>query len=277
MIHMAVEYMAEGHALIVLDPHEDLINDLLTQVPDNRVDDVVLLDVTHDELFGINPFYTDRPEDTDHVGKLADQILEVFRKNSDSWGAILEDLIPNAAQALLFNPGYSMLELPDLFGAAAFRARLTPNIANLQVRRAWENEYNRKRDSSQQHLVQSTVVRIRQFTRRPVFARILGQARPTVDFDRFIAERKIVLIKLSRGLLGRRNVGLLGSLILQQLMNATFDRAKLPREERHPVVLFCDEFQLFATETFAEMIEECGKGGLRVVLANQNFDQGGPD
>lgn len=276
MEHLATADIEEGRGLIVLDPHGTLVNRLLQRIPADRKSEVVLLDATDDatEVFALNPYHCDEPTNERVVAKQVDQVHQLFKKVwPDSWGAYLDDLIPNSAYLLLHNsPDYTLLDLPEVFRSRAFRAKLLPKVTNRIVREFWEHEYANGKDGVPAQ-AESTMRRVRSFARDPILQAILGQELPTVNWGRWMEMRNIVLINLPIGVLGEHNVALLGTMLLQQILAAAFDRISDGKTPTHQVMLYADEFQRFATPDFATLLREARKTGVTTVIAHQDYAQ----
>lgn len=272
---LAVADILAGRGCVVIDPAGDLTQNLLSRVPAERVDEVVLLDAGDpDALFGINPVWCPHPDNEDEVATYALFLRDAFKKVTVGWGAAMNDIIPSAAHILLANPGTSLADMPRLFFDAAFRERLMTRVTHPPVQQ-WRERYETM-GRRQAGYVEATSSRIAEFLRDPRLFSIVTQSPQSVDFGRWTRERRIVLIKLppGPGQLARDSVQLLGALILQQVKAAAWTRVHtLPEQERQPTGLYVDEFHRFATPEFGEMFRELRKSGVFAVIAHQDISQ----
>jgi DNA helicase HerA-like ATPase len=268
---LVVQDMEAGLGLCVLDPHGDLVDAILTQVPANRESQVILLDLADSSFpFGLNVFGCDDLSDRNLVGRVATQAVEIFEKlwGDISWGPQLAQVLRNCAYTMVENQGCTMAEIRRLLLDDHFRAKLTAGLTNPQVREFWELEYNPMRSHEQQQLVRSTLNKVDEFL-TPTVLPIVGFGRTTIDFRDAMDRGNIVLVKLAVGQVGARSVSLIGSIIVAQLLNAALSRQDIPPSERRQFNLYADEYHRFATPAFAELLTEARKYALATTLAHQ--------
>ncbi len=268
---LIIQDMEAGQGLCVLDPHGDLIDAVLARVPSSRELDVILLDLADSQYpFGLNLFECKDLADRNLVGRVATHAVEVFEKlwGDISWGPQLAQVLRNCAYTLIENQGYTLAEIRRLLLHDQFRAKLTADLSNPQIREFWELEYDPLRDREQQQLVRSTLNKVDEFLTPAVFP-IVGFGRNTVDFREVMDNGRIVLVRLALGKVGERPVSLIGSMIVGQLFNAALSREELPPGQRRQFNLYADEYHRFATPTFAELLAEARKYGLATTLAHQ--------
>lgn len=272
LAHMIAQDILDDRGVCVLDPHGNLIDDVLAQVPGERCDDVILLDLRASETpFGLNLFQCTDPSDPIIAAETTGQVVQVFKKiwGDLSWGPLLEDLLANIAHTMIENAGYTMAEVPQLLTDDAFRRELVGNVQNSVVRDFWAYEYDPMTDREQRENRRSTLNKVRDFLRNPLVRNIVGQSETTVDFDEVIGENKILLIKLDSRL--EQATSLIGSMLVQQLLNSALGRKE--RDNRHPFMLYADEYHRFSTPAFATLIEEARKYGIATTIAHQRRSQ----
>lgn len=275
LLNLIVDDMEAGHSLCVLDPHGDLLEDVLARVPAKREQDVILLDVADSDYpFGLNLYECPDPKDQATAARIADQSVEVFKKiwGDTSWGPRLQDLLGNLAFTLLENPGCTMSEIPLLLTEERVRDRLVANVKNPVVRQFWENDYP-KVAREQRELYESTLNKVRAFLRNPVLYHIVGQTKTSVDFGDVMALGKIVLGKLALGRVGDGVVSLLGSILVGKLLNAALSRQDIPPQMRHQFHLYADEYHRFAIRDFAVLLAEARKFNVSTTICHQFLDQ----
>jgi hypothetical protein len=252
--------MRNGLGLCALDPHGDLINEVLGLVPRGREGDVIILDPLDTEHpFGINLYDAPPNASLAEHSRIASQATGLFKKlwGSDGvagsgWGAQVAQILRNCAYTLLANPGTTMAEIPLLLTEPTVRATLLANVTNPQVLHFWHAEYDRWRDQADRR--QSTLNKVDEFLVQPLVRNIVGQAHTTIDFEQLMQEGRILLVPLPLEELGEDVVMLLGSLIVAQLRSAAFGRSRLPIAQRRLFMLYADEFWFFATPDFARLL-----------------------
>lgn len=273
--NLIMQDIEEGIGLCVLDPHGDLIENVLVRLPETRVNDVIYLDMDDAQWpFGLNIVACADTSNSQLVEKTAEQFVHIFKKlwgegETASWGPRLEDLLSNIAYTLLANPGFTIAHVPKLLYDDAFRSRLVANVNNQDVQDYWTYEYDTLRDAQQQEIRASTLNKVRPFVRNQLVRRIVGQGGSKLDFRAFMDEQRIVLVRLNVEL--ETATALLGATIVAQVLNAALSRRDMPEEERKklPFHLYADEFHRFATPAFSTLIHEARKYGVATIIAHQ--------
>jgi hypothetical protein len=257
----------------VLDPHGELIDHVIARLPDKAAEDkVILLDLANYTYpFGLNLFACPDPTDDGEIVQTLYQVLHVFEK---AYGIIpttplMYDLLYNTAYALIANPGYTMIDIRLLLTNEACRKKLVAHVPNFDVRdfwRIWDDP--KQTPASEQEDKRRTILnKMNDFLHVPL-RNIVGQSNTTFDLEDIMNSGKILLVKLSRRLEQPSN--LIGSIIIAQLLNAAYARPANKRKQFH---LYADEFQNFATEDFATLLEEARKFGIATTIAHQNRGQ----
>ncbi len=235
--------MAAGRAVVVIEPKSDLIADVLERIPPKRVGDVVLLDPTDTERpVGLNPLALGgrSPE------LVADQLLGLFHSmHAANWGPRTHDILGASLLTLARTPGMSLAALPLLLTDAGFRRRLVPKVSDPIGLGPFWSGYEAWSESERAAAIGPVMNKLRPLLLRPEMRAIIGQTRGSFDLRRVLTERKILLVNLSRGLLGPETSSLLGSLVVSQLWQAILGRAAIAPERRHPVFVYVDEFQTY--------------------------------
>jgi hypothetical protein len=260
-----------GRGMCVLDPHGDLVENVIARLPSEREPDVILLDPADYEFpFGLNFFQCDDRSDRALVTRVATQAVEVFKKlwGDVSWGPQLEQTLRNCAYTLIENQGYTLTDLRSLLLRDAFRARLVSNVTNLQVREFWELEYNTLRPQDRLQRVGSTLNKVDDFL-NPISAPIVGFGKTTVNLRQVMDRGQILLVRLPEGELGEGTVAGLGSTLVGQFLNAALSRQDLAPSQRRDFSLYADEYHRFATPSFAKLLAEARKYAVASTLAHQ--------
>jgi hypothetical protein len=264
--------LTQGRGLAVVETNGDLIRDLLDLIPPERTGDVVLLDATDPtHAVGFNPF-----AGSSNTSLVADQIGELFQRLWQAyWGPRTAQLAHMGLLTLAERKGSTLLDLPRLFLDERFRAGVLHRLndpVGLEPDWRW---FQALAVREQANVVAPLLNKVRQFTARSSIRSIVGQAEPAVSMRKVMAERKILLVNLPKGLVGADTATLLGCLVLTSLWQAATERAALPNDQRHPFGLYVDEVQDFAAAPIPwdEMFAQGRKYGLALTVAHQNLDQ----
>ena len=252
----------------VLDPHGTLIDNVIARLPDNREKDVILLDIREfQHPFGLNLFICSDLTNPYEVQRTVDRVKHVFEKLlgvSQDTPLILEYL-ENCTYTLVVNPGYTMADISLLLTDKNCRQKLVANVKKPQVLTFWR-DYDAMPPSEQRTERGSILRRVNEFL-QDLTLPIVGQAYTTIDLQKIMDEGKFLLVKLDVQL--DSVTSLIGSLMIALLLNAAYNRPA-QRKQFH---LYADEFQRFATEDFATLLEEARKFGIGTTIAHQNRGQ----
>jgi hypothetical protein len=277
LLNVALADIGAGDGLCLLDPHGDLVKDLLDRIPSRRLDDIILFDPADiDHPFGLNPF--DCPEDQRNNPKVVDRIcsevvLTLKKLFEDSWGPRLEDLLRNSILTLMASPGTSPLDMLLLLTDQNARRRYTSRVTDPVVLRYWHSSFPEQKGTRQADHVSSTLNKLGRFLTNPVIRNIVSQPRSSFDFRKIMDEGKVVLVNLSKGELGEDNSSLLGSVLVGKILIAALSRADTAVQDRRPFHLIVDEYHSFATESFPTLQSEARKFGIDTMVAHQYRDQ----
>ncbi|MBI3466449.1 MAG: type IV secretory system conjugative DNA transfer family protein [Planctomycetes bacterium] len=261
-----------GRGVGLIDPHGDLAEALLSAVPKPRTNDVILFDpgdTSHPVSF--NVLSCDDPRERPLV---ASGIVSAFKKlYGDSWGPRLEHILRNALLALLEIPGSTLLAVLRLLSEAQFRRAVTAKLTDPVVRSFWEREFVGMPPRLQSEAIAPIQNKIGHFVSSPLTRNIVGQSRSTINLRRIMDEGKVLIVNLSKGRIGDDASTLLGALLVTSIQIAAMSRSSIPERERRDFYLYVDEFQNFATESFATILSEARKYRLNLTIANQYLAQ----
>ena len=274
MVNLILQDIKHGHGLCFLDPHGDAIEEVLQRLPDDRKQDVILLNpLDKAYAFGLNLFQCDDPSDAVQVSDTLNTVLEVFAKLFTKTGTFEEapamfDTLFNTIILLIYNPGYTLTDVPLLLTNRDASAKLIPNIGESHAdARQWWLDYNAlKRFEERDKLTGSTRRRLQPFLANELVRHIVGQST-TINMQSIMDEGKILLVKLPRT--QPQVTTLVGSLLIDRLLHAAYAREALPEKKRRHFCLYCDEFQNYATPDFAKLITEGRKYRLATTIAHQ--------
>jgi len=269
--NMIVQDMQNGEGVAVLDPHGDLVKELLDFVPAERVNDVVYFDPSDTERpIGLNLLEL---QDTSQKNLLASGLLDAFKKHfiDVSWGPRLEYLLNNAILTLLEVPGTTLLGITRLLSDKNYQKYIVYKMKDPVLREFWEKEYTQMMTNPRLHTEAVAPIqnKVGRFLSSSTIRNIVGQRTSSLNLDEIMNEGKILLINLSKGKIGEDNANLLGSLMISRINFAAMQRVNIPEAERRDFYLYADEFQNFASGSFASILSEARKYRLNLHLTHQ--------
>ncbi len=270
--NMIIQDINKGRGLAVVDPHGDLAEKIIHYIPDKRVEEVVYFNPSDAEYpIAFNVVEQVEP----HLRHLvASGLIGVFQKLwADSWGPRLEYILRNAILAVLDYPDSTLLAITRMLSDKNFRKRVVENIQDPVVKAFWVNEFSGYNDKFASEAVAPIQNKVGQFLSSSLIRNIVGQIRSSIDLRKIMDEGKILIMNLSKGRIGEDNSALLGSMMITKLQLAAMSRVDTPEEERRDFYLYVDEFQNFATDSFANILSEARKYHLSLVLAHQYIEQ----
>lgn len=263
--HLMLQDIEEGLGAVLFDPHGDLVEDIISRVPEHRLQDVVLIDPSDvDYPIGIN--ILDVRSDIEKE-VLASDLVAIFKRYSTSWGDQMNAIIANAILAILESKdGGSLHDLRRFLVEKDYRHAVLKTVADPTVLYYWHKEYPILKTNS----IGPILTRLNTFLRPRSIRNIVTQ-KNGIDFVELLNGNKIILLKLSQGLIGIENSFLLGSLILSKLHLAILQRQQ--QSKRNPIFIYLDEFQHFATPSMKEMISGIRKYNVGLILSHQDLHQ----
>jgi hypothetical protein len=274
LLSIALQDIEAGDGLCLLDPHGDLVKEVLARIPPRRLDDVILFDPADiDYPFGLNLFECPVRDDPKLVDRVCSEIVLTFKKLfPDFWGPRMEDLIRHSVLTLIATPDCTLLDMLPLLTHDEARRRYVSRTADPILRHYWEQAFPENR-RTQGEWVSSSLNKIGRFLTNPVIRNIVAQPKSSFDFRQLMDQGKVLLVNLSKGQLGEDNSALLGSVLVGKILIAALSRSEVPPEERRPFHLIVDEYHSFATESFPTLQSEGRKFGIDTIVAHQYRDQ----
>lgn len=265
-----------GNAIIVIDPHGDLITHCLGQLPQHRMADTYLLDMEDETYpFGINLFSAGTSRSSVARTQAVDKIMHIFEV---LWADVLaQQNLPRYVRAativFLDNPGATLVDMYAFLLDDLVRQRMLQHVTDPTVRQFWQMQYDELSDAERNRRVQPLVTRLESlFMGRSLVRNIVGQRENTIDFRKAIEEKQIILVRLPIKTI-KQDAELIGTIIMAQIHAAVFSFANVPEEKRPGVSLYVDEFQHFTTPDFSELFTEGRKFKVRLVIAHQYRNQ----
>jgi len=270
--NMAIQDIRAGYGMCYVDPHGEGAEKMLRAVPANRINDVVYFNPADKEFPIAFNILESVEEDKKHL--VASGMMGVFKKIwPDVWSSRMEYILNNTILALLDYPGSTMLGVNRMMSDANYRKRVYPKIKDPVVKSFWLNEFDKWEDKFRKEAVAAIQNKVGQFLSSFVIRHIVGQPKSTIDMRDIMDNEKILIVNLSKGRIGEDAMRLLGGMIVTKIQLAAMGRVEIPEEERKDFYLYVDEFQNFATESFANILSEARKYRLALILAHQYVNQ----
>ncbi len=264
--------MEAGEGFCFLDPHGDASQAIAAATPRQRMNHVIYLDPsdpTH--TFAYNPLAGVAPSDR---ATSAANIVSAFKNIwGHSWGPRLEYVLSNALRLLLDNKDQNLIGLPRLFVDEQFRSRLIKNCLDPVIRFYWQREFEALDSRQRAESLSPIQNKIGILLSNPFIRSVLCQNASTIDIADAMNTGKVLIVNLSKGNLGTEPAHLLGALLITAVSQAAEARRNIPEDERRDFTLYVDEFQNFATDSFASILSEARKWRLSLVAANQHVAQ----
>ena len=261
-----------GHGLGVIDPHGDLIQDILDFLPENRIKDVILIDPSDREFpISFNPI-ANVSEDDKHM--VTDAIIEIFKKQfASDWTPRIEHLLRFSTLAMIDYPNGTFNGMVSLLSSGPYRGKVIEHIKDPVVRRFWAIEFPEWSQRYDAEAVSPLLNKLGQLLADPLMRNIFGQHENKIDFFDIMQNKKIFLVNLAKGRIGDDKSAFFGAVLITKIYQASMQRIRLATNERTPFYFYVDEFQNIATKTFENMLAESRKFGIAVTVANQNLSQ----
>jgi len=269
----ALSDIFHGQGYAIIDPHGDFAVDNMRFIPGSRTEDVVYFNPADTAYpLGFNPLEVTNPAQKTNISSEVIGVLK--RMFGESWGPRLEYILRYTILALLDRPETTMLDITRMLTDKRFRKETLGYCKDTVVLQFWNVEFNSWTDKFQAEAIAPVLNKVGAFTANPVIRNIIGQPKSTFNIRQIMDEGKILIVNLSKGLIGEDNASILGSFLVTKIQLAAMSRSDIPKiEDRRPFYLYVDEFQNFATDSFATILSEARKYGLNLTVANQYIGQ----
>ncbi|KXK27091.1 MAG: AAA-like domain protein [candidate division WS6 bacterium OLB20] len=271
--NMIIADIREGKGLAVIDPHGDLVEDVLRYTPLERANDIVYLDPS-DMMFPIGINMLDLKE-SETIELLSDGIVSVFKRYFDSWGPRLQYILTNTILTLLHCQNVSLLAVQRILVDENYRTFLLKQVKDPFLVQFWEKEFAdmAKNPRMLTEAIAPIQNKVGRFLNSPMVRNMVGQVKSRVDLEDIMNSGKVLLVNLSQGKIGEENSSLLGGMLVTRLYTNAMQRARMAESERRDFYVYVDEFQNFATDSFAKILSEARKYALNLVVTHQYVDQ----
>jgi hypothetical protein len=269
LIRQDIEF---NKGICLMDPHGDVIEDVLAAVPQRRIDDVCIIDPS-DAAFpaSFNPLSNVDPA---FKHQLTQGLIEVMEKQfGANWTPRLEHVFRFTTLALLDYPHATMRGMISMLTDRNYRQKVIEYIEDDMVKRFWAIEFADWSEKFDTDAIIPLVNKLGQFLSDPLLRNIFGQKENRIDLEKLMNEEKIILINLSKGRLGEENSSFFGAMFVTKIKQAGMSRARLPERDRKDFYLYIDEFHNVVTETFENIMSEARKYGLCLTVAHQYMSQ----
>jgi hypothetical protein len=261
----------------IIDPHGDLVDHVIREIPDHRLSEVVLIDLARaDALPVLNPLDVDRTDTTLRDRTIQELIVLLHsRVYHEFTGPRFDELVRLAFRTML-DEGYplsaSFVEVPRLFMDREFQTAVVAQLQDEELKSRWAFEAELARDPEYGSLVHWVTSKFEDFARDSILRRVLGGGKATVQIERIVLDNGILLVRIPEAVIGSQAADFVGSLILTQLKMAIVRRRQFGDADRYHFV-YVDEFQNFANTDFHTLVAEARKFNIGFTLAHQNLEQ----
>jgi CxxC-x17-CxxC domain-containing protein len=270
--NMALADIYAGHGVAYIDPHGDTADKFLDFIPPHRINDVVYFnpaDMAFPVGFNILEIVN---ENQKHL--VASGLMGVFKKIwPDVWSPRMEYILLNCVLALLDTPGSTLLGISRILADKDFRREIVNNVKDPIVKAFWLTEFAKYTDKFASEAIAPVQNKVGQFLSAAIIRNIVAQPKSTINIREIMDSRKIFIVNLSKGLIGEDSSKLLGGMLITRLQLAAMERVDQLEKDRQDFYLYVDEFQNFATESFANILSEARKYRLNLITAHQYVEQ----
>ncbi len=270
--NLVIQDIQHGHGVAFIDPHGDTAEKIIKAIPAHRINDVIYFNPA-DQDFPL-AFNVMESVSLEHRHLVASGLVGVFKKIwADSWGPRLEYILRNAILALLEYPGSTLLGVTRILVDKEYRKRVVDKVTDPVVKSFWVDEFTKWNDRVLQEVIAPIQNKVGQFLSSSLIRNIVGQTKSSFDVREAMDSKKILILNLAKGRIGEDNSALLGAMMITKIQLAAMGRVDIEEDTRKDFFLYVDEFQNFATESFANILSEARKYRLSLILANQYVSQ----
>lgn len=273
---MIMQDIKNGEGIAVIDPHGDLVEDILQMVPPERAEDVILFDPADvDQPLGFNMLEAHTEQQRHLVTtSVIGLMYKLFDPNKTGIiGPRFEHAVRNAMLTVMYQPGATFMEVVRALTDQTYVQELLPKVEDPVIRRYWTDQIAQTSDFHKSEVLDYIVSKFGRFITNKMIRNIIGQSESAFNFREAMDNQKILLINLSKGKIGEENSSFLGLIIVPKILVAAMSRQDIPMDQRKDFFLYVDEFQNFATPDFAQILSEARKYRLNLIVANQFVGQ----
>lgn len=270
---LALSDIYHGHGYAVIDPHGDFAVNNMKFIPKDRIGDVVYFNPADTQFpVAFNPLEVTDPNRKPNISSEVIGVLK--RMFGESWGPRLEYILRYTILALLDRPSTTMLDITRMLTDKRFRKETLEYCKDVTVLQFWKGEFGQWGEKQVNEAIAPVLNKVGAFTANPIIRNIIGQPQSSFNIREIMDDGKILVVNLSKGLIGEDNAAILGSFLVTKIQLAAMSRSDIADvADRRPFYLYVDEFQNFATDSFATILSEARKYGLNLTVANQYISQ----
>ncbi len=270
--NMIIDDIRKGRWVAVIDPHGDLAEWVIWFIPKSRTNQTIIFDPSDVD----SPIAFNMLDDVlvDQRPLVASGLVGIFKKIfGDSWGPRLEHILRNTILALIEYPNTTLISIPLMLTSEVFRNKVINKITDPVVKNFWKQEYAKMAPNQKVEAAGPILNKVWQFLSSTILRNILWQSKNTFSVRWAMDNKKIIIVNLSKWKIWEDASALLWSMMVTKFQMDAMSRADIPEKERVDFYLYVDEFQNFATDSFATILSEARKYKLNLVMANQYIDQ----
>ncbi len=275
LLTLALEDVKAGNGFCILDPHGDLCDYIMERYPKERIDDLIYFDLANTEYpIAFNPL--DGTETEDERDVVTNDLIEMFVSmyGEEIFGPRIQDYFRNACFLLMEQEEWgTLVDIMRLFTDDAFAESKIRNLKNPVIAAWWNKTYKKMWDREKAEIIPFLQAKFAPFTTSTYVRNIIGQPKSAFNFSQAMQEKKVILCKLSKGLVGEENSKLIGKMVAMQIKQAALKRAAMESKDRVPFYLYVDEFQNYVSQSFESILSEARKYKLGLAMAHQYMDQ----
>lgn len=279
--YLARQDLWSGDGLCVIDPHGDLVEDIVSFTPKERAKDMIIFDpADYERPMGLNMLdiiATDPALRSIEKDRAALDATSIFIKmyGDEIFGPRIQHYFRNGCLTLMDDEeeGGTLIDVPRLFVDEGFMKYKTSKIKNVMVKSFWDHEYAQTGDREKQEMIPFFSAKFGPFITNTTMRNIIGQTKSAFNLRQVMDQQKVLMVNLSKGRIGDLNAQLLGLIMVSKINMAAMSRADIPEDQRKDFYLYVDEFQNFATDTFGEILSEARKYRLALIMAHQFIAQ----
>ncbi len=270
--NLILQDVMNGEGVAVVDPHGELVEGIVSKIPRSRLKDVIYFNPADDDYhLGFNVLELPDPK---YKHLVASGLMGIFTKIwSNVWSARMEYIMNNAILALLDTPNTTLLGVLRILVDKDYRQQIIANVKDPVVKAFWIHEYEAWQDKFRNEAIAPIQNKVGQFLSTAMVRNIVGQSQSTFDIFDVMNTGKIFLVNVSKGRIGEDNSSLLGAMLITKMQLSAMERVRIPEDERVDFYLYVDEFQNFATDSFAGVLSEARKYRLNLIVAHQYVGQ----
>lgn len=270
--NMIISDMNAGNWLCLLDPHGELVDTIIESIPSNRINDVILFDLSDTEY----PIWFNllQADNEDEKNRIASWVVSTFQKLFDNsrWPR-LEYILRNVVLSVIDYPNATLMHILRVLTDKEFREEVISHVHDAVLLKFWNSEFNKWQDRQREEAIAPITNKVWQFLSSRLVRNVFWQPRSKLSMRKAMDEGKIILVNLSKWKIGEDNANMIGSLLVTKIQIDAMSRADIAASKRRPFYLYIDEFQNFATKSFATILSEARKYKLSLILANQYTSQ----